>query len=148
MNDLIEGQDRQLSTMLEEILINGDPDQPGSAGGGPPGQEPLQRTESNSDESSALLEQDDERSSPVMRKRKPIRGSSSFPNSAASTPGSHSSPSGATSSDFGARTPTPFGIEHKLGPDAGKWISLLHFALANTALFGLDFLVGAIGPSK
>ena len=100
MNTLIEGQDRQLSTMLEEILITGDPDRIGSADGASPSTERMGRADSLSDESSSLLHQEDETSTPRFRKRKPIRGSSSFPNGipgeAGSLPPLPSDPSGSS----------------------------------------------------
>lgn len=106
MNTLIDGDSRQLSTMLEEILISGDP--AGSSPNEPPS-EPSERerrtTVSVSDENACLLDRSSESSSPVKSKRPPIRGSTTFPN-------------GDTSSQLGSvvSVPRPLGTVPRLSP--------------------------------
>ena len=122
MNDLIEGQDRQLSTMLEEILISGDPDT-ARAGGQTQGTDNMGRTESiETDECSALLNQDNESSSPAVKRRKPIRGSSSFPNGVGIPPGSQPASVAGTSGRA-----VPGSAERKSTVGTGKYRSLRWF---------------------
>lgn len=105
MNNLIEGQDRQLSTMLEEILIAGDPDRSRNANS-----HAKERDKSDSDESSALLEPDNESSSPPLRRR-PIRGSTTFPDSTPSSTGSQASAVPPRPNGITRRQPAAFSIE-------------------------------------
>lgn len=121
MNSLIEGHDRQLSTMLEEILVTGDPGLSASADGDRAGGDGrLHRADSLSDESSYLLDQDNDFSSPIERKRKPIRGSTTYPNGVAFTTGSLGLSSAAGVAPLTGRSTLPSGAGHQPGDDSGE----------------------------